>query len=819
METLELPRVLSLLADQAVTEEGKERARRLRPETDPAEVALRLQETTAAVNKMVLRGSPSFSGVKPVAGSLQRADMGGSLNTRELLDIAGVLAAARSAKEYGESDGEEKSPIDVLFHSLHPNRFLEDKITGSIVGDGELADSASPELASIRRHIRATESKVRDILQKIISSSQAKYLQESIITQRSGRYVVPVKSEFKNEIPGLVHDLSGSGSTFFIEPMGVVKANNELRELQAKEEKEIDRILAELSAEAASFREDITLNYDLLIRLDSIFARGKLSARMGAMEPGLSAKSLCLRRARHPLLPPKTAVANDLSLGEKFDTLVITGPNTGGKTVTLKTIGLLTLMAQCGLHIPAGDGSTIRVCQRVLADIGDEQSIAQSLSTFSSHMSNIVGMLAETDGETLVLFDELGGGTDPVEGAALAAAIIEHARSLGALVAATTHYAELKVYAMTTPGVENASCEFDVETLAPTYRLLVGIPGKSNAFAISQRLGLPQEIIQQAAARVSAENVRFEDVLTKLDQQRQEMEKEQRQAAQLRLEMEQAAAKAQEYRDSLQKEKEKNEARAKAEARAILDEARRTADEVFRELGDMRKKAQKEPDWQAVNDQRAGLRHRLNEAEDKLGVREKAAPPPMLRPAQKGDTVTILKTGTQGTVLSVNKDGVLQAPGGHPADHRQAGGGPGGGGGDPDTKGRPPVHPAHRAQAAQPGRQGRGGPAGHDHRRGGDDPQPVPGPGHHGQPHPGHRHPRQGNRGGAEGRAHLSETVQRGGLLPTGPVRRGGGRRHHCGAQVRFPACRGESRRSRENYKGKRQKKRVNSVECHENWH
>ena len=660
METLELPRVLSLLADQAVTEEGKERARRLRPETDPAEVALRLKETTAAVNKMVLRGSPSFSGVKPVAGSLQRADMGGSLNTRELLDIAGVLAAARSAKEYGESDGEEKSPIDVLFHSLHPNRFLEDKITGSIVGDGELADSASPELASIRRHIRATESKVRDILQKIISSSQAKYLQESIITQRSGRYVVPVKSEFKNEIPGLVHDLSGSGSTFFIEPMGVVKANNELRELQAKEEKEIDRILAELSAEAASFREDITLNYDLLIRLDSIFARGKLSARMGAMEPGLSAKSLCLRRARHPLLPPKTAVANDLSLGEKFDTLVITGPNTGGKTVTLKTIGLLTLMAQCGLHIPAGDGSTIRVCQRVLADIGDEQSIAQSLSTFSSHMSNIVGMLAETDGETRVLFDELGGGTDPGEGAALAAAIIEHARSLGALVAATTHYAELKVYAMTTPGVENASCEFDVETLAPTYRLLVGIPGKSNAFAISQRLGLPQEIIQQAAARVSAENVRFEDVLTKLDQQRQEMEKEQRQAAQLRLEMEQAAAKAQEYRDSLQKEKEKNEARAKAEARAILDEARRTADEVFRELGDMRKKAQKEQDRQAVNDQRAGLRHRLNEAEDKLGVREKAAPPPMLRPAQKGDTVTILKTGTQGTVLSVNKDGVLQ---------------------------------------------------------------------------------------------------------------------------------------------------------------
>lgn len=660
MQTLELPRVLDMLADQAVTEEGKDKARRLRPETDPVEVTALLAETTAAVEKMVLGGSPAFAGVRPVAGSLQRANMGGSLNTRELLDIAKVLAAARSAKEYGEGDAEKKTPIDVLFHSLRPNRFLEDKITGSIVGDGELADSASPELASIRRHMRATESKVRDILQRIISSSQAKYLQESIITQRSGRYVVPVKSEFKNEIPGLVHDLSGSGSTFFIEPMGVVKANNELRELQAKEEKEIDRILAELSAEAASFREDINLDYELLIRLDVIFARAKLSNKMHAMAPGLSAKGLNLRRARHPLLPPKTAVANDLSLGETFDTLVITGPNTGGKTVTLKTIGLLTLMAQCGLHIPAGDGSVIKVYKRVLADIGDEQSIAQSLSTFSSHMSNIVGILEETDDETLILLDELGGGTDPVEGAALASAIIDHARSLGAMVAATTHYAELKVYAMTTPGVENASCEFDVETLAPTYRLLVGIPGKSNAFAIARRLGISEEIIQDAAARVDAENVRFEDVLTKLDHQRQEMEKEQRQAAQLRREMEEASAKAQVYRDQLQKEKEKAEASAKAQARAILDDARRTADQVFQELGDMRKKAQKEQNWQKVNDQRAGLRHKLNEAEDKLGARPQAAVPPMLRPAKKGDTVTILKTGTQASVLSVNKDGVLQ---------------------------------------------------------------------------------------------------------------------------------------------------------------
>ncbi len=660
IHTLELPKVLDLLAAQAVTEEGKRRARELRPETAPDEVAKRLKETSAAVDMMVLRGSPSFSGIRPVAGSLQRADMGGSLNTRELMDIARVLGAARAAKDYGEGDGEKKTVIDWLFRSLHPNRFLEDKITTSIVGDGELADSASPELASIRRHMRATESKVRDILQKIISSSQAKYLQESIITMRSGRYVVPVKSEHKNEIPGLVHDLSGSGSTFFIEPMGVVKANNELRELQAREEKEIDRILAELSAEAAAFKEDINQDYDLLILLDGIFARGHLSVRMGAMEPKLSSKSTILRRARHPLLDQKTAVANDLTLGETFDTLVITGPNTGGKTVTLKTIGLLTLMAQCGLHIPAGDGSTIRVFQRVLADIGDEQSIAQNLSTFSSHMKNIVGILEETDQDTLVLFDELGGGTDPVEGAALAAAIIEYARTCGALVAATTHYAELKVYAMTTKGVENASCEFDVETLAPTYRLLVGIPGKSNAFAISKRLGLSDYIIQAANARINAENIRFEDVLSQLDQQRQEMEREQQEAAKLRQEMEQAAAKAQEYRDALAKEKERSTAAAKAEARTILEDARRTADQIFAELNDMKKKAKKEGDFQKVNDQRADLRRRLNEAEGKLGAKEKAAPPPVIRPAQKGDTVTILKTGTQATVLSVNKDGVLQ---------------------------------------------------------------------------------------------------------------------------------------------------------------
>ena len=661
IQTLELPKVLERLAEQAVTEEGKERCLHLRPLTDEDDVRRRLAETSAAVDLMTLSGSPSFSGVKPVGASLQRANMGGALNTRELLDIAAVLRAARSAKEYADGrSGASKTCIDHLFASLTPNRYLEEKINGSIVGEDEIADSASPELADIRRHIRATASKVRDILNKLISSNQAKYLQEAIITQRNDRFVVPVKSEHKNDVPGLVHDVSSSGGTFFIEPMGVVKANNELRELQSREEKEIERILAELSAECAAYREDIAQNYDLLLMLDVIFARAKLSYRMKGAEPRIVKRGLYLRKARHPLLDPAKAVPNDLMLGEDFDTLVITGPNTGGKTVTIKTMGLLVLMAQCGLHIPVDADSRIQVFSRVLADVGDEQSIAQSLSTFSSHMVNIVGILKEADDGTLILFDELGAGTDPIEGAALAAAIIESARELGALVAATTHYAELKVYAMTTKGVENASCEFNVDSLAPTYRLLIGIPGKSNAFAISERLGLPKYIIQKAAERIDAENVRFEDVLTQLDEQRQQMEREKEQAARLRREMEDSAKVAREYREKLEKERAKAVEKAQAEARRILDEARDTADQVFKELNDMRRKQRKEEDWQRVNEARSGLKHRLNEAEDKLGQRREEPAPPPTRPARAGDTVELVKMGTQATVLSVNKDGSLQ---------------------------------------------------------------------------------------------------------------------------------------------------------------
>ena len=660
IQTLELPRVLELLAAQAATEEGKDRCRALRPFTDPNEVQRLQKETSAACAMIVLKGTPPLSGVRPVAASLQRADMGGALNTRELLDIAALLRCARSAKEYAAGEGGAKTSIDHLFNSLQANRYLEDRISGSILSEEEIADAASPELADIRRHIRASASKVRDILQKLISSSQAKYLQESIITMRSGRYVVPVKSECKNEIPGLVHDVSGSGGTFFIEPMAVVKTNNELRELQSREEKEIERILRELSAECAAHKEDIAQDYDLLILIDCIFARARLSDKLRCTEPRLAKQGLTLRKARHPLLDPKKAVANDLYLGENFDTLVITGPNTGGKTVTLKTIGLLTLMAQCGLHIPADDGSAVVVFDHVLSDIGDEQSIAQSLSTFSSHMVNIVGILAQCGSGTLILFDELGAGTDPVEGAALAAAIIESARERGALVCATTHYAELKVYAMTTKGVENASCEFDVETLAPTYRLLIGVPGKSNAFAISRRLGLPQEIIDKAAARIDAENIRFEDVLTQLDRQRQQMEKEKDEARRLRREMEESAKTAREYREKLEKEKAKAVEKAQAEARAIIQEARDTADRVFAELNEMRRRQEKEADWLEQNQRRSDLRRQLNEAEEALGSREELPTPPPTRPAKAGDTVELVKMGTRASVISVNKDGSLQ---------------------------------------------------------------------------------------------------------------------------------------------------------------
>ena len=663
LNILELPTVLEMLAAEAVTDGGREACFKLRPSADRLEVKNRLAETSAAKEMMVVRGSPSLSGIKDIRPSLSRADLGGSLNTIELLNIARVLQCARLVKGYTSDDKLGKSCIDHLFAALHANRFLEEKITGSIVGEDEIADSASSELANIRRKIRAASARVRDCLQKIISSpSYAKVLQEPIITMRSDRFVVPVKAECKGAIPGLVHDISASGATLFIEPMAAVKANNELRELAAKEKTEIERILAELSADCAAHAEDIASDYSHLITLDGIFARAKLSYKLNGIEPELREKGVVLRRARHPLLPKDKAVPISLELGEDFDTLIITGPNTGGKTVTLKTIGLLNVMAQCGLHIPADDGSGVPVYRHVLADIGDEQSIEQNLSTFSAHMTNIVHILGECDADSLLLFDELGAGTDPTEGAALAIAVIEHARKMGADVAATTHYAELKVYATNENGIQNASCEFDVETLSPTYRLLVGVPGKSNAFAISERLGLSKEIIDDAKARIGVQNASFEATIEKLEQTRALLERDRAETAKKLREAEESAKKAAFLRAELSVRLEKADEKAKRDAERIIAEARQTAENTFAELDEMRRKMNDDEQTQEINHARSELRRKLNESQGKLKAKAPEQPKEekkSARDVRAGDTVEIKSMGVKAEVIDVNPDGTL----------------------------------------------------------------------------------------------------------------------------------------------------------------
>ena len=666
IRTLELPAVLEMLSAKAVSEAAREKSRHIMPATERQEVLRLLDETDAAKERLGLYGSPSFSGVKDVSEPLARADRGGMLNTRELLNIAGLLTAARRVYEYDEERKGEATAIDRFFSALHTNKYLEDRIHGAILDEETIADTASAELTDIRRKMRIAASKGRQILQKIISSpSYAKVLQEALITQRDGRFVVPVKAECKGSLPGLVHDISSSGATLFVEPMGVVQANNELKELEAREEKEIERILRELSAQCADAMEYILLDYDMLVHLDMIFARAQLSYTMNASRPEVVRKgAISLKRARHPLLDQAKAVPVTVELGGDYDTLVITGPNTGGKTVTLKTLGLLCLMAQCGLHIPADSGSTVRVFDRILADVGDEQSIEQSLSTFSAHMSNTVEILRQADDDSLILFDELGAGTDPVEGAALAIAIIQHARSKGALIAATTHYAELKTFAMTTAGVENASCEFDVQTLRPTYRLLVGIPGKSNAFAISRRLGLDESVIADAKAQMDSESLRFEDVLAQLEEKRQRLEKAQTEANRLWQQREEDARKARIFREQMEKAKENARAKGEAEAKRIVREAQQKTEEIFAQLEELRKQQTRAANFQQVNDAKAAIRHDLKEAEAVLHSRdqepEAAAPS---RPIAVGDLVELAGVKTAATVLNVNGDGsmLLQA--------------------------------------------------------------------------------------------------------------------------------------------------------------
>lgn len=662
LNKLELDAVLDLLAGQAVSGAAKDVCRAIRPETDVEEVKRLLEQTSAACHMISLKGSPSLGGIRDVGASLDRADRGGVLSQKELLEIAASLRAARGVKAYADTDA-VSTCLDYYFWDLTANRQLEETISRAIISEEEIADDASAELADIRRHIRQQSAKIRESLQKVIASPlYAKALREPIVTIRSGRFVVPVRSECKNDIPGLVHDVSASGGTFFVEPIQAVNANNELRELEAKEEKEIERILSELSAEAARFKDPINQNYKLLVALDVIFAKARLSYAMNAIEPRLRTDGrLELRNARHPLIDRKKIVPITVRLGSDFDTLIITGPNTGGKTVSLKTIGLLTLMAECGLHIPADDGSFVSVFDAVLADIGDEQSIEQSLSTFSAHMKNIVEIVAQCDGRSLVLFDELGAGTDPAEGAALAMALVDFCRKAGAKVAATTHYAELKLYAIRTPGIVNASCEFDVQTLQPTYRLLIGVPGKSNAFAISKRLGLSDEIIKKAHDLLDENDKNFDDVLSQLEEQRQQMERAKVEQERLRLEMEQAKAQSDAWYAEIKNERDKAVEKARVEARAILDDARRTAGAVNDELRRLRKKMRDMADSQGINEQQAELRRTLNDAEARLApAQTRPERPKPSREVREGDTVELIRLGTKATVLSVNKDGSCQ---------------------------------------------------------------------------------------------------------------------------------------------------------------
>lgn len=659
---LELDVVLEMLSQHAGTEMGKKACRLIEPTADLEDVCRLLEETSAACKLSDAKGYPGFSGVTDVSELLERAGKGGSLQPSELLCIGNVLRCTRLVKAFITED-DNPTVLESLFRILIPNKYLEDRIFGAIISEDEIADTASPELADIRRHMRIQSSKIRDGLQKIISSpAYAKLLRESIITIRQGRYVVPVKSEHKNDIPGLVHDVSATGSTYFIEPMSAVSANNALRELELREQKEIERILAELSAEASKHEEDILTNVSALVSLDVVFAKAKLACKMKAVSPKMNDKGYVdLRKARHPLIDAEKVVPISLHLGNDFDTMIVTGPNTGGKTVTLKTIGLLSLMAECGLHIPASDGSCLSTFEVVLADIGDEQSIAQSLSTFSSHMRTITEIVAQCNDRSLVLFDELGAGTDPAEGAALAIALIEFCRGMGSCVVATTHYAELKLYAMRTNRVINASCEFDVETLQPTYRLLIGIPGKSNAFAISRKLGLSESILKNAADMVGQNDKDFEDVLNKLEYQRQKMEEARTEAERLRVETAKIKRQSEEYSKQIQKERDQALDEARAQAKQIIEDARRMVNAASDEIKAIKKQLSENADIQGINQRQADLRRGLNEAEGKL--RAEIAPKERPNPTRSiliGDTVELLKLGTKANVLAINKDGTLE---------------------------------------------------------------------------------------------------------------------------------------------------------------
>ncbi len=659
-QSLELDKILELLAKETGCEDAAEQARALEPSSDLAEVRRRMADTAAAVMLMARFGSPSFGGAQNVTNALRRAEAGAALSMRELLAVAETLRVIRSLAEWRSHCAGVETCLDDRFGVLAPNKYLEEKINTAILSEEEMADSASPELMNIRRKQRAASSRVREKLDSMIRSpAYQKLLQDPIVTIRGGRFVVPVRAEHRGEVPGLVHDTSASGATVFVEPMAVVEANNELRFLLSREEAEIERILAELSAETGSFAGGIIADYGILVELNLIFAKGRLAYKMKATEPKLTDDGhILLRRARHPLIDPKKAVPIDVELGGAFDTLVITGPNTGGKTVTLKTLGLLSLMAMCGLMPPVSDGSTLSVFRQVLADIGDEQSIEQSLSTFSAHMTNLIHILGEAGEGSLVLLDELGAGTDPVEGAALAIAILERLRERGARVAATTHYAELKAYAIHTPGVENGSCEFDVATLRPTYRLLVGVPGRSNAFAISERLGMDPALVERAKALVSGDDRRLEDVVVTLEERRQTLEKELSEARSMRAKAQAAGQRAQAELDELDRLREKELEQARGEARRIVERARTEAERLMDELDALRKQKNAADFASKAQEAKSQLRSRLRAVEDAVDpvTKKKQQSYTLPRPLQAGDEVLIVDIDKKGVVLSPPDD-------------------------------------------------------------------------------------------------------------------------------------------------------------------
>ena len=657
-----------MLASYCSVADAKELARSVEPVNVLYEAAALINQTSAAHQLMARYGSPSFGAIKNVHSALSRAAAGGMLSFRELLDIAEVLRVIRSVSEWRFNNPGSDSCLDIYFSSLLPNRALEDEITMSIISEEEVADHASPALADIRRKIRNRAQSIREKLDGILRSSHyQKALQEPIVTQRGGRFVIPVKAEHRSEVPGLVHDTSGSGATVFIEPMAVVEANNDIKVLQSKEKEEIERIVAALSAAAGDYGDTIKHNYDSLVELNLIFAKAQLGYHMKASVPVLnSIGKIDLKKARHPLLDPKKVVPIDVHLGTEFDTLVITGPNTGGKTVSIKTVGLLSLMAACGLLIPAADQSDICIFSHIFADIGDEQSIEQSLSTFSSHMVNIVSILENSDETSLVLIDELGAGTDPVEGAALATAILERLHLNGAKVAATTHYAELKTYALQTARVENACCEFDVNTLKPTYRLLIGVPGRSNAFAISEKLGMDPALIERAKEFVSEESARFETVVDSLERSRLSMESEKEAVAEVRREYEEKLKAAEEKLQSADALLKKEYEKAQAEAMRITESARREANALLLEVEKLRKEMKTTADAgelarrarQSMKQGLAAVDLAVNPVTTSLYEEEDYELP---RALVAGDTVLIASLGKEGKVLApADKRGTVE---------------------------------------------------------------------------------------------------------------------------------------------------------------